>query len=117
MIPIMGLPLATMPTLTVNSSRPARNSRVPSSGSTRMKPAGSAEGLVCASSETTGTPGSRRDSPSRMTALAASSAMLTGERSAFVLHSTLDRSIATMAAAAREYDVGERIELLVGCES
>ena len=56
---------ATSAMLTVYSSRPARNSRVPSSGSTRMKraaerPAAPAAG---ASSDTTGTPGSSRARP------------------------------------------------------
>src|SRR5260221_185354 len=47
--------------LTVNSSRPARNSRVPSSGSTLRKrpPSPSTGRLPVASSATTGTPGMR----------------------------------------------------------
>jgi len=40
-------PPLTMATLTVNSSRPAMNSLVPSSGSTRMKLPPSAGGAVC----------------------------------------------------------------------
>ena len=59
-MPAIGMPSVTMATLTVNSSRPARNSLVPSSGSTMTKlgsrsPPARAPTL---SSAITGTPGS-----------------------------------------------------------
>lgn len=54
------------------------------------KPASSADGLARSSSETTGTSGNRRDRPCGMTAFAASSAALRGERSTLVRHATLD---------------------------
>ena len=101
-IPMAGRPWLMMATLTVNSSRPARNSRVPSSGSTRTNPASSAEGLASCSSDTIGAPGRRRAKSWTIMAFAASSAALTGERSGFARHSILDRSIARIAAAARD---------------
>jgi hypothetical protein len=59
-------------------------------------------GLAASSSDTIGTPGSSRVSPSTMMALAASSASLTGERSDFACHATFDRSTAMIADAARD---------------
>jgi hypothetical protein len=102
MSPIVGLPLVTIATLTVNSWSPAKYSCVPSRGSTKTTSAHGTECLTGTSSDTTGTSGSSRDRPPRMTAFAASSALVRADPSAFMRHSTLDRSIATMAAAARD---------------
>ena len=100
--PIRATPSATTATLTVNSSRPARNSRVPSSGSTRMN-TGCAAGTwpaATASSDTTGISGASRARPARITASAASSAMVTGDWSALRRAPLSRGSTATMAAAA-----------------
>ncbi len=91
--------------LTVNSSRPARNSRVPSSGSTRMKRSPSRCGRAgCRrlSSDTTGTPGSSRASPARMTA--SDGLVGGGDRRAVGLVAPVQvrRGTARIAAAARE---------------
>ena len=83
--PATGTPSSTSAILTAYSSRPASNSRVPSSGSTRRKrlPRLLVGRWPVASSEITGRPGRKRAKPSRITRSAASSAAVTGERSAF----------------------------------
>ena len=98
------MPLSTSAMLTVNSSRPARNSRVPSSGSTTKK----------RSRETLHRPvagcllrhdldaGMNAASPLRMIASEASSAAVTGEESGFSRAFRSGRGTARIAAAARE---------------
>src|SRR5262249_16769027 len=78
--------------------------RVPSRGSTRTKLSGTHAGhaRLAASSDTTEVPGSTRASPSRITASAASSAAVTGERSALVRASRARGPAARMAAAAAD---------------
>jgi hypothetical protein len=103
-IPRTGRPARTSPRLIVNSSRPATNSRVPSTGSTRMNslPTAPVAARAWASSEMTGTPGSSRATPSMMMASEASSAAVTGDWSALVrVWSALART-ARIAAAARD---------------
>src|SRR5262245_45537631 len=85
---------------TVYSSRPARNSRVPSSGSTRKNVSPGDSGRS-ASSETIGTPGKPLASPPTITACAASSASVTGDSSALWRVLTLRQSNRRIAAPAR----------------
>ena len=103
-MPAIGKPFVTMATLTVNSSRPARNSLVPSSGSTITKLGSrfAAAARPTLSSAITVMPGSRRETPSTMTASDATSAAVTGERSFLMCRSTDENGVASVAAAARE---------------
>ena len=101
----IGRPSVTSAMLTVNSSRPASNSRVPSSGSTRMKrppraPAACAGRLLRHHRHA----GQQPRKPSRMTASAASSAAVTGERSALARASSAPARTARIAAAAARHD-------------
>ena len=86
--------------LTVYSSLWAMNSLVPSSGSTKTKltPTPIRGSGPVSSSETTGTPGNSLASPSRITDCAASSAAVTGLRSAF---SRTANALAAMSRIAR----------------
>src|SRR5436190_1059631 len=102
--PATGVSFSISAMLTVNSSRPARNSRVPSSGSTMRKrpPSPSTGRLPVASSDTTGTPGMSLASPARMTVSEASSAAVTGEESGLRRWFRSICGTARIAAAARE---------------
>ncbi len=101
-IPASGMPPRTIATLTVYSSRPARNSRVPSSGSTRKKqsPSGATPASTL-SSDTTGTFGASAASSRKMTSSEAMSAAVTGEPSGFVSWTTSPLLIVSIAADAR----------------
>ena len=104
MIPTIGLPRTISAMLTVYSLSPAMNSRVPSSGSTRKNrsPSVAGAGRAAASSDTTGTSGNRRDSPSRMIFSDASSAAVTGDRFALSRSPSAEAGTDRMAAAACE---------------
>ncbi len=102
MIPASGTPPRTTATLTVYSSRPAKNSRVPSSGSTRKKqsPSGATPASTL-SSDTTGTFGASAASSRKITSSEAMSAAVTGEPSGFVSWTTSPLLIVSIAADAR----------------
>ncbi len=100
--PSTGRPFRTKPIFTANSSLPAANSRVPSSGSTSQY---SAAGLVIrpaatSSSAITGTPGAAARRPATMIASAAWSASVTGDRSSLRTTSKPRRRMLSIAAPA-----------------
>src|SRR5580704_9823971 len=102
MKPAAGRPSRTRAMLTVNSLVPARNSFVPSSGSTSAKlaPGGIDAGWIFVSSETIGNPGRICDRPLAITASDASSAAVTGEESDLSRVASPEGLIARMTAAA-----------------
>ena len=105
--PTTGMPSRTSAIFTVYSSRPARNSRVPSSGSTRKNVAPGNRGRS-ASSETTGTPGKPSARPRKITACAASSASVTGNSSALWRVLTLRQSNRQDRRPGPKRDCGEK---------
>ena len=112
--PATGAPSSISAILTVNSSRPARNSRVPSSGSTRKKRSPrSADRAGCRSLlRHHRTPGRSRASPSRITASAASSARSPATVGLVALPPGRGRGTARIAAAAREAIKRQAVEQL-----
>src|ERR1700733_10764503 len=101
MMPSSGIPFVTSARLTVNSSRPATNSLVPSRGSIRKKLSsygGLVEGMH--SSDSVGTSGTSRARPSRRMRSAARSASVTGDPSVLPSIFMVCRLTARMAAPA-----------------